>query len=519
MKQFSIDIHAHSTLKPYSHQYPNPPLSLWDEWDENTNHCHFQSKTMLNAFSNKVLRHTQTSLEQAAKGNVKIIGISLFTFEAGWTGKRKNIPRPIKSLLSCLTGVSEKKIKYIHDRIDTKIYDDTHDEYAYLVEQIGKKYTLNGEEWEIKFLTRDILTQIQNGTLNPDNDNIIYVFINIEGIQSLGVASMMADEHDFPLQDDKANAVKKRINIIKNTWRSIPQYITLCHHFGNGLVGHAPSIPLGLKIAGVNQSNFINKGLTKNGKKVIEEMLGDLARPILVDIKHFSAQARKDFYAYIEGPLSVKYGNRKFPILCSHTGLINNMETLDELIQHTDNKRGLTYQYLHNATINMCKEDLEHIMASDGLIGIQIDRKRLMGKRYTDLIKEATPAKQKTLSGEIVWANIFTAVGLLNDVKAWDMLCIGSDYDGVVSYLPGVPAMSEYGGLKDTLKKVLNNRNWTAIHKIEVNGNMLDDQEITRLMFGYTTDELIDKIFSINAISFWQKHFIDQTLPEVDLVP
>src|SRR5690606_41331429 len=53
-------------------------------------------------------------------------------------------------------------------------------------------------------------------------------------------------------------------------------------------------------------------------------------------------------------------------------------------------------------------------------------------------------SKQKILSAEIMWANIFTAVGLLNDAKAWGMICIGSDYDGVVSYLPGYPTMCEY---------------------------------------------------------------------------
>ena len=145
MKQYSIDIHAHPTLKPYSKQYPGPPLSLWDEWTENTNQCGKLPKLILNLAAGDVSRSTQTALEQAARGNVKIIGVSLFTFEAGWTGKNnKRFSKVKRNILSCLTGISENKLQLIHDRIDTGIYEDTLLEYYYLVAQTKQKHILCG---------------------------------------------------------------------------------------------------------------------------------------------------------------------------------------------------------------------------------------------------------------------------------------------------------------------------------------------------------------------------------------
>ncbi len=546
MKQYSIDIHAHPTLKPYSKQYPGAPLSLWDKWTEQTHQCGKVPKLILNLAAKEVSRSTQTALEQAARGKVKIIGVSLFTFEAGWTGKNnKRLSKFKRNLLSCLTGISENKLQLIHDRIDTGIYEDTLLEYYYLVAQMQQKHMLNGEEWEIKFLTRGILQKIVSGELDPDTENVIYLFINIEGVQSLGIASMTIDEHDFPLNDQKANAIKERINGIKNSWHSIPQYITPCHHFGNGLIGHAPSIPFLLKIAGVNQDNFVNRGIEPKGKEIIRQLLGDLNRQILVDIKHFSPRARHQFYEYLEGELGDEFGTktetspgvfettkRVFPILCTHTGFINgsDMMTLKELVEHTKDDKELVKDYLNNSTINMCREDLIHIKKSKGLIGVQIDLKRLAGKKYLNLLnstvsenanveKVGDEVKQKALSCEIVWANVFTAAALLDDADIWDILCIGSDYDGIVSFLPGYPTMAEYKHLKNDMKAALEQRNFTAMKNIPVNGIKLNDNEITRLMGGLSPEEITERLFTQNALKFWAQHFTDQVLPEDQLVP
>lgn len=528
MKKYSIDIHAHCSLKPYNNQYPDNPSSLWPAWKDEDIECDIQSKHILSLFVKKILRTTQTTMQQAAEGNVKIVGLSIMTFEAGWGGERISGKR--KSLLSCLTGISKDKLKTIRDYTDDdQIYKDTENEFRYLFHELEKSHTDgNNKVWNFRFLTRSILKKINDGELDLDQQNTIYILLNIEGLQTLGITSKYLNEHDFALRHDRADKLKKRINYIKNTWPVIPQYITLCHHFGNGLAGHAPSIQWSLKLLGVKQKAFMGKGLTAKGKEVIDEMLGDVNRPILADIKHLSPKARIEFYEYIKEDIPNKFG-KNYPVICSHTGIIGDDINLAGLKNYTGKEEKLAKGYLNGSTINMCKEDLEKISASNGLVGIQIDLKRLAGKEYLDKYKEAVTydalnqpvedeVEQKRLSCEIVWANIFTAMVWLNKKTAWKLFCIGSDYDGIVSFLPGYPTMSEYGRLKEDMMHVLENMNFkyceniTIYTQIKDYDQTLNNQVIKHLMFGYTAEELVDMVFSTNAVAFWSKHYTDQQL-------
>lgn len=500
MKKYSIDIHAHTTLKPFTHNYPDKPSEIWNAL---SNTCTGISQPVLQIFENSVLRGTQTALEQAAEGNVKIIGVSLFTYEDGW------IKGAAKSIISCLAGPSKQKLNDIFQAKED-IYKNLTNEFNYLVEQTQKEYTdKKGDTWTIKFLTRDILNKIASNDQILDTENTIYLFVNIEGIQTLGIPSANEDTPYDQYPDKLTNDIRTRINEIKNTWVAMPQFITFCHHFGNMLAGHARTIPPFLNdVLNIDQNRFLYKGINKNGKKILFEILGDKQRRILIDIKHFSAQARKDYYQYLEDT----FPDENIPVICSHTGFINKYTTLDQLILQVDDGSDLRNEYLLNWTINLCKEDLEVIQKSNGLIGIQTDLKRLVGKKYHKAIKKMSGNDASKMSCEIVWANIFTAISCLNNKAAWDLLCIGSDYDGIVSYLPGYPTFAEYPKLKVDLVTSLTNKSFQYIHNININGKFLDNTEIDRLMFGYTPLELVDKIFSTNALHFWKKHFLDQKI-------
>ncbi len=208
MKKYSIDIHAHSTLKPYSNKYPDPPAGMWDPCD---NACEGISGNILKLVEDSVLRGTQTTFGQAAAGNVKIVGVSLFTYESGWV--RKHFDK--RKLLCCLTGISKNKLLAIfNEKVD--IYNDIVDEYKYLVRQTKTTFIKDGKEWKVRFLTKDILNKIANGTIDLDKENIIYIFLNIEGIQSLGIRSIQLDSENTSLPDFEKNKITLRINEIKN---------------------------------------------------------------------------------------------------------------------------------------------------------------------------------------------------------------------------------------------------------------------------------------------------------------
>jgi len=471
---------------------------------------------------------TQCALKQAAKGGVKIIGISIFTYESGWI-RRGGLQR---SFISKLTGLSTEKLK---DIVATgkDIYIDTKNEYKYLETQCTTPPAAGADGWTVKFLTRDILKKIQNGQINIENEKVIYVFYNIEGVQSLGIPSA---ENELGLSEHMEQTILNRVNELR-TFDYWPQYVTICHHFGNHVAGHARTVPHKLHGLGLKQDEYLNDGITAAGYKIIKELLStEKEFRINVDIKHFSAQSRIDYYKLLDDEYSFMEGGKrkyKVPIICSHTGIASSPQTLVEMKMHAVNEYTATNTYLHNWSVNLCREDLEKIQDSDGLIGLQIDLKRLTGDKYLNTIikdqkairKETNPvvkkemeAKLAKLSCETVWANLFTAMALLNvnrpnNKAAWDLFCIGSDYDGIVSYLPGYTTMDSYSTLKEDMKKSLDKAEYMFMGNIDINGKKLDKAFIQSLMFGYTSDQLLDKIFSDNAITFMAKNFVDKFVP------
>src|SRR5690606_25025609 len=90
----------------------------------------------------------------------------------------------------------------------------------------------------------------------------------------------------------KANARKLR-NLPNAPW-----YVTFSHHFYNELCGHARRLrgPIG---AVTDQEKGINSSFTPLGLDVLDILLDRNApgRRIYIDVKHMSAQARKEFYS------------------------------------------------------------------------------------------------------------------------------------------------------------------------------------------------------------------------------
>jgi microsomal dipeptidase-like Zn-dependent dipeptidase len=124
----------------------------------------------------------------------------------------------------------------------------------------------------------------------------------------------------------------------------------------------------------VSQSEGLNEGLKELGKEVIDLLLKKTNGPrILIDIKHMSPRCRKDFYAYIQ----LKYWSKgdKFPLICSHTGVVSNAEHGRLMVQDDNAELHDRTNYLHENSINLCEEDILKIAETNGLIGIQLDEK------------------------------------------------------------------------------------------------------------------------------------------------
>lgn len=525
---FNVDIHCHPSGKPYmsgrAHQLHTP----FESYDNEMQAWLLNRLNRLIENISNVRLGTQSNFDNLSRGNVRVIIASLTPLERAFlvanvspgtfindtlkdlmTEKKTPWEDTLKTkVVNALTGYNVDDLDFVQKNMLNYFQEGLIPEYNYFTkfnnkQNAGKKYT-------VKFVRN--YAQLEQ-IINAD-EKTICVLLSIEGAHTLG--------NDVPklgpLRREQGKSHKKDqadftplINYLNNIaamkqWEFVPLFITLNHHFWNGLGGHAKSL-MALISNIVSQSEGVNEGLKEMGKEVIKLLLKTTNGPrILIDVKHMSPQCRKDFYEFIK----VEYWNKndKFPLICSHTGAVTKSKTLDELIAQNDDKESDSKtNYLHENSINLCAEDVKLIAETKGLIGLQLDEKRTGGHNIIKVIKDddtLTAADLRLQYVKVLFANLFEMVKAVNAKEGWDILSIGSDYDGLINHLDFYPTTGEMPVLRSDMLKFLKK-------PVEISQAgftyTLPVAEIKRLMFGLTPETIIEKIFARNTMEFLKRNF------------
>lgn len=275
--------------------------------------------------------------------------------------------------------------------------------------------------------------------------NIVFI-VTIEGMHALGT-------------DKQLPEVFKRIEEIKN-WIYPVFFITFAHHFNNYLCGHAHSFPNIGKLL-LNQDDGMHEPMNKVGLAAARYLLSldkdnnhkkNLGRRIFLDVKHMGATARKQYYEEIVEPCLGKHD--VIPVIASHVGY-SGVETLDEMISNYGNENDEPVDGLNNWNINVCDEDILMILRTEGLLGLSFDE-RILGQN--------PKKKDKVLSKKLIWNNIkgildaVEKLSSLNDhqkEKIWDVLTIGTDFDGYIDPADEYQTALEYSKFAEDLESLL----------------------------------------------------------------
>ncbi len=471
---------------------------------------------------------TQSNFDNLHKGNVRVIIASLTPLEKAFLVANRQPDNflndnlkalvnetqtpwedTIKSkVVNALTGFDTDDIDFAKKAMRNYFHDGLVPEYNYIT-----SFDLlqnEAKEYRIKFVKN---FQAIQDILDTD-ETTICIILAIEGAHVLSsqvpnLAILKRDQGSSHRKDaaDFTTLIEYVNNIATmKKWDFVPFFISLNHHFWNGLGGHAKSL---MKLIGtiVSQAEGLNEGLKELGKEVIKLLLQTTNGPrILIDVKHMSPQCRKDFYAFIE----IEYWNKgdKFPLVCSHTGIVSKCKKLDELIKQDDDAElHDATNYLHENSINLCAEDVLKIAETNGIIGIQLDEKRVAGNNIIEVIKKDKNASTATLRKQyvkVLMANLLEIVKVTGSKKGWDILSIGSDYDGLINHLDFYPTSAEMPDLRKDLLDFLN-----SPEEISQDGfkYSLSLDEVKSLQFDLTPDEIISKIFSDNALNFLKVNF------------
>jgi hypothetical protein len=466
---FNIDIHCHSSSKPFMSGIDQQIKTAFETYDFDIDHPIYNLlRSQLAKFS-KVLLKTQSNFGNLYKGGVRVAFVSLTPMERGFTAMN---PKPVsffktikKDLLEEASGYG---IQFLSSAAINALTGYSKNDNNIVKRALGSIY----EELflkEINYLLRQANYRDQICTIrfpknyaelaaNLNDDHILNILVNIEGAHSFGSFRLLPDliggvSNTHSQYDGNVFTGSEICSNLK-AYRTNAQYprifsIGICHHFWNGLAGHARSLN-GLIADVVSQNEGINSGLQASGKMVIDAMA-------LTD-----------------------YDGEK--------------------------------------SINLCREDLVEIYHAKGIIGIQLDEKRIMGPLALEELNKKHKAgdedQLKYVYAKTIWANIFCVIDEIKEAgvadlrKAWDMICIGSDFDGLINHLACFESAAKMEALKYTMGYFLEEPQGIPLYyKDAQNQYTLSIEKMEQLKAGYSNHALIDKIFNQNAMQFLRDNF------------
>jgi microsomal dipeptidase-like Zn-dependent dipeptidase len=455
-----FDLHVHPTLKSF---LTNGKVNCWG---------YVNSEIFGGDLS------SQCNLHQMQVGNVRIVVAALHAVEQAFCA-----PHLLKGLLPYFSPLDGRLLRKI-ERNKVSYYDVLMQELA----QFDNCQNFQGESFKFINSFSDI---------DPDKTNIV---LSVEGGHCF--INTKSTSHNEICKD-----------ILKNfrAFKKLPHrllFVTLTHLSQAFLCNHAFGMKMLLMF---RDKRFYPKGsgISKCGMEFIREALRiENGRRILIDIKHMSLRSRKEFY---------ELRKKEFPdapIVASHMGIAgcsvyhipihSVIYRKWFLFRRKGRERykvkyykqpGLLNTYFNPASINLYDEEILEIIQSSGIIGISMD-KRILGfgggqkdmyskdeyKNYYKVFieknrliktrKKIEINKEDEFDEEERYAiydkgpldprhqirylcNNIVHVVKVGGEKAWDCMCIGSDFDGMIDSLDPVPTIAEYGVLEKALTELL----------------------------------------------------------------
>ncbi len=490
------DIHAHICLKPFHSRF----VHQYDLWEKIEHECpeKTSAKWMVNR-SDGVPKYSQINLEAAAKGNVKVLGLSLVPVEAPMFKLRLlNEQKRGEGTISCISGVSVTSLDFLNKH-DIYYFPLLQRNIEFVEYGQGRPQMIDGKTYSYELVrSREHFQELLK------DDSKLALVMNIEGGHVLGRS---LSKKDISKRKDYQEIVIKNVLRLKGAlplynWKDeyLPYPIfslTLNHFYYNGLGGHAnPFSPSQRWV--FNAGKGVDEPISELGKDVVRTMVDkERGRRIIPDVKHMSWKSRNWYYDYLE---MLREQKDTVPVIFSHAAVAGMSETHPKYLKK-DMPDKYKQSLFNNWTINLSDEDIMEVHKSNGMIGVMLDRYRLCGgipaKDFEQY--ESYSLDRKKVYIKIVAMNMLYIVKTIGDKSAWERMCIGSDFDGMINAFEHYDTAEKFPDLARDLESFFDNPD--DIY------NLFTKEDIKALMFGYSAKEITNKMMSSNAIEFYIRHF------------
>ncbi len=302
----------------------------------------------------------------------------------------------------------------------------------------------------------------------------------------------------FP--DDKLQATLQRVKDLRAAKDGLlrPAFVTLAHHFWNGLCGQARSMG-GIVKCVVDQENGLNTGFTTNGREVAKALLrdekddqGNAIPAIMIDIKHMSRQSREEYFAL----LKEEFPDKNIPLIVSHGGVTGLSRPGGERLTPAA-QEGLFME----DDINFFDDEILEIDRTGGLFGIQLDERRIGSKQA--LKKARGNIRRRDILyawSRLVWHQVRQAAEVLdmNGRYAWGIQALGTDFDGIIDPINGYWTAATFDDLDDYLLK----HAFDYLKGIKLPCPLT--QQRNRVI---SAEEVVERVMTSNALNLLSKIF------------
>ena len=489
--QFTIDLHCHPDLRPFGKSFstPTPGTNPEDRhqlssvWYFNPPGARDRAVQRLTG----ICSYSQSNFSALSYGNVRCICAGLYSVEKKFVTFNVLGTGPVTDFFANLVGsIGTERINFIQANND--YFADLENIYKYYLQLNNKVIQFNdvNRKYVLVKNFNDLEQSMQENEGNAEVETI-YVIITIEGMHDLNVGNGNPPDENQIMQ-----------NLLKmKGWEHKPFFVTFAHHFYNELCGHAESLNGFIQDLLTDQEAGMNTGFTDLGWKVLKALIDDAnGGRIHIDIKHMSALSRRQYIGFLKTDHAEEYGQKKFPLIMSH-GACNGKQSATN--PNATPELELTASRMFDGDINFFDEEIVEMAKSGGIIGLQLDERRIASTRYKESLRLtlASATKRMHSNSKMLWNNIQHIAQLLdkNDLFAWDCMAIGSDFDGVIDPINMFWSQEDMDDLVQ----------FTERHAFNF---MSDPETVFKNSFNnIEASEIIERLFHFNAYEFFRKYF------------
>lgn len=452
---FFVDIHCHPSLKAFARSFRENPGQQSADLGSDSSMWYRDAPSLFD----KVKQYTfgltnfvQSDASSLMQGRVGVVCLSFYPQEKGFVVNKAGTGIVADALVKLATEYGQERIDHVQAM--NSYWDDMKKEMEFVKQGIGKTVVLDGQK--VTYYVATSYNQIDELDLEGTLGGTEIIFVpTIEGghvFDQVMDCKIPWDENPDGFSREKLAVVLQRISDLRMARNGLfrPMFMTIAHHFWNGICGQSRSLGNLVKCI-IDQENGLEEGFTIHGKEVVRAMLKDEFEengrqlpPIWIDIKHMSRKSRLEYFE-----LRNEFPNKFIPIIASHggvTGLSAPGGTCATSVAQRD--------LFMTDSINFYDDELLMIESSGGILGIQLDERRIGSKRALRKARGHLLRRKILYSwAKLVWNQVSHMAEVLdmNGRFAWGIQSIGTDFDGVIDPINGYWTSKELDSLDDYL--------------------------------------------------------------------